>query len=243
MQRNSQSSSSSSIPSTSKGVKESLQEQTNRASSSSTGSNRSRVPDSKAFTRVKVQDLLNVDEDSSNSVSKKSQIGGIPNIVCMDDGCGRKFASSESLVTHRKRQHAAPTSFVCSFCQSSYSSLPNLNKHVSMADSLLLTTISYSLPVRIAWSFHKLTHQKFPRSNLWELQIRSVHEKRKPFKCEQCPSSFAFKDGLQRHYHMVHDDIRPYPCSFCPLKFKTKSHLHKHLLALHPRDTASSSKK
>lgn len=89
------------------------------------------------YKRVKVQDLLNDDDSyvsrSANQAQASSSADGIPNIVCEMDQCGRKFATFESLTAHQKRQHAAPTAFVCPYCHSSYSSLPNLNKHVSIS--------------------------------------------------------------------------------------------------------------
>lgn len=76
-------------------------------------------------------------------------------------------------------------------------------------------------------------------------QIRFVHNKHKPFRCDSCGISFGFRDGLQRHLTMVHEQVRPYACENCPLKFKTRAHLSKHLLAIHPeryRHDGSSSK-
>lgn len=73
------------------------------------------------------------------------------------------------------------------------------------------------------------------------VQVRSVHGKLKPHKCDQCEASFGFKDGLRRHKQMIHDQTRPYPCSYCTMKFKTKAHVNKHSLAVHPEKHGGSS--
>lgn len=87
---------------------------------------------SSPYKRVTVKDLLN-DESNSPSMNTPNltrHADGIPNIRCDINSCGQKFATLDSLQAHQRRKHAAPTSFVCPQCMSSYSSLPNLKKHV-----------------------------------------------------------------------------------------------------------------
>lgn len=51
--------------------------------------------------------------------------------LCDYPGCHRKFSTSASRLIHQRRTHAPPTAYVCCFCKSSFSTSPNLNKHVS----------------------------------------------------------------------------------------------------------------
>lgn len=96
------------------------------------------------YNRVRVQDLLN-DEHSSRSHSSLSKESG--EAVCLVEGCGKKFFTQKSLVVHQKRSHAAPTDFICHLCRCSFSSIPNLNKHVSHFSSLVAPG-SYDLLAR-----------------------------------------------------------------------------------------------
>lgn len=65
--------------------------------------------------------------------------------------------------------------------------------------------------------------------------IRALHEKSRPFKCQECPSQFAFQDGLSRHISMVHREDRPFKCVApnCDKAFKQKAHAEKHHSSVH----------
>lgn len=202
---------------------------------------------SSKYNRVSVKDLLNEDKESEKQVESVRKDG----IICHIDSCGRQFVSQESLIAHQKRSHAAPTKYICQYCQSSYSTVPNLNKHVSEYNVLKrfhwwvpcfpVRTSSFSLKLTPEICPWLATSKNGSRTKPFIFQIRSVHEKVKPYKCDKCSSTFAFKDGLQRHNQMVHDQIRPFSCSYCSLMFKTKAHLSKHSLALHPEKHGGSS--
>lgn len=167
------------------------------------------------YSRVDVQTLLN-HEDFYHTGDRSS----CSQVKCDYVGCGRLFVSPRSLSMHRKRQHCSPTSNVCPKCLSSFSTVPNLNRHVSSI------FISSSSIFKGYMSVKCLTFPKF----------RSVHEKKKRFVCGKCTASFSFRDGLDRHVQMVHYDMRPYPCVYCSVAFKTMSHRNKHILSKHPQD-------
>lgn len=173
------------------------------------------------YNRVRVEDLINDSSSSNKSSVMSSSSQQKVAYKCEAPLCGRKFVSEEALEAHHKRSHAPPTAYVCQRCKSSFSTLPNLNKHVSCQQDLLNDKIKYVTS--------QLTINIFIYT-----KTRTVHEKIKPFKCDLCPSSFSFRDGLCRHTRMVHDQVRPFSCPFCSLKFKTKAHMSKHSLALHP---------
>lgn len=86
------------------------------------------------YNRVRVQDLLNTETPSSSrrnrSSSDSDEAQRNSNYQCQVANCNRVFSTAESLAAHVKRSHAAPTQFVCEHCGSSFSTPPNLNKHV-----------------------------------------------------------------------------------------------------------------
>lgn len=55
------------------------------------------------------------------------------------------------------------------------------------------------------------------------------------FQCPKCPSNFAKKDLLAKHWKTVHLGHRPYSCSFCSKRFSQRSDQTKHTNAVHFR--------
>ena len=102
------------------------------------------------FNRVSVEALLNAEGSSSSrhqrsshrrttegdkrhkgSSSGSDSPTSHSEIQCTVPHCKRKFPSGDALKAHMKRSHPAPTAYVCEHCKSSFSTPPNLNKHVS----------------------------------------------------------------------------------------------------------------
>lgn len=82
--------------------------------------------------RIKVQNLLNNAPARGKSSHRSTPSSpDIFDIVCDAPNCSRKFATKDALYGHKKRSHAAPTGYICSVCQSSFSTPANLSKHVS----------------------------------------------------------------------------------------------------------------
>ena len=50
--------------------------------------------------------------------------------------------------------------------------------------------------------------------------IESVHEGKKPFKCETCEYTYSQKSHLNQHVAKVHEGKKPFKCQICdyPLK-------------------------
>ena len=96
------------------------------------------------FNRVRVADLLNHEPGSSSSQGKPKKDkasssdsdtpGRFVDVECEIGHCKRKFPTKEALLAHQKRSHPVPTEFICEQCNSSFSTSPNLNKHVCSPD-------------------------------------------------------------------------------------------------------------
>lgn len=182
-----------------------------------------RAAQNPAYTRIPIQGLLNAPDGETKQAPQFQEV------KCEYPSCRKKFATPQALINHRSRQHGSPSAIVCPHCSSSFSTVPNLNKHVSDNPT------HFNEPV--SWFVLKM------HSSLTFQQRRSVHEKEKSFSCDQCTSSFAFKDGLTRHILMVHNNIRPFKCLYCSLTFKSTSHRNKHILSIHPENNSRNAKK
>lgn len=62
--------------------------------------------------------------------------------------------------------------------------------------------------------------------------IASVHEGKRPFKCESCGATFTLKEHLKTHSY-VHTKDNPHKCSLCDASFVQKQALSKHLSTIH----------
>ena len=49
--------------------------------------------------------------------------------------------------------------------------------------------------------------------------MESVHEGKKPHKCEVCPKGFASKNDLRRDLLAAHERKKLYKCQLCDKKF------------------------
>lgn len=75
------------------------------------------------FNRIKIEDLLN-----DNAAFPKSE----PKIKCRLKDCNMVFKDKEALHTHEEKIHKVNMRHICDICNTTFSSLPNRNKHVSI---------------------------------------------------------------------------------------------------------------
>ncbi|KAJ7095137.1 hypothetical protein B0H15DRAFT_828231 [Mycena belliarum] len=60
------------------------------------------------------------------------------------------------------------------------------------------------------------------------------HLDQRPFRCEQCPSTFLRKNELKRHEN-GHDAARPFSCSHCKTTFRRQDLLTRHVKSKHAK--------
>ena len=75
----------------------------------------------------------------------------------------------------------------------------------------------------------------FPQKQNLNIHIASVHEGKKPFKCNSCDASFVSKHGLTVHIYSVHEFKKPFKCNDCSMSFSLKGNLNRHVTSLHER--------
>ena len=60
----------------------------------------------------------------------------------------------------------------------------------------------------------------------------SVHEKKKPFRCEICDNSYSRKDNMTQHVLTVHEN-KNIKCRICDKRFTTKQTMKIHDASIH----------
>lgn len=112
------------------------------------------------YNRVRVEDLLNA--DPAPPTRSPRRLGSAPrgkpsssllppdhhiniDIPCDHLHCKKTFNTRSALHAHQRRSHPAPTAFICESCRSSFSTPPNLNKHVSCKPS----SLAFSQPISL----------------------------------------------------------------------------------------------
>ena len=64
--------------------------------------------------------------------------------------------------------------------------------------------------------------------------IRSVHDKKKSFKCTTCEKHFAKKDNLKTHVKRIHEGKKTmFSCTIGETSFERKNRLKNHVAKVH----------
>ena len=63
--------------------------------------------------------------------------------------------------------------------------------------------------------------------------IQSVHEGKKPFKCNICDTGFSYKGHLNVHFESVHNGKKPFKCNICDASFSRRDSLKRHNKSVH----------
>lgn len=111
------------------------------------------------YNRVNVLDLLNHDNYpfTAHSVQRQTELVSHSNhYVCNLGECTRRFSSEKALTAHFEKAHGSSTQYICPHCRSSFSTSPNLNKHVSDAHAIIILFFDSFSSV---WLYMYLTSQ------------------------------------------------------------------------------------
>ena len=52
--------------------------------------------------------------------------------------------------------------------------------------------------------------------------IKTVHDKKRDFKCKECSAAFGTKGELNRHTKIIHNNIRDFVCTICNGAYGTR---------------------
>ena len=63
--------------------------------------------------------------------------------------------------------------------------------------------------------------------------VVSVHEGKKPFKCDICDYNCSQKSVMNRHVASVHQEKKPFKCNICDYSCFQKKDMKKHIASVH----------
>ncbi|XP_077287323.1 uncharacterized protein LOC143912050 [Arctopsyche grandis] len=133
--------------------------------------------------------------------------------------CEKRFPRESELQSHMithlpKEQHP----FVCCKCARRFTSQQLLKhhekKHIPVEERMI--------------HLCEICNSKFASKSSLLSHMRAVHQRLKPFVCDQCGRAFTTKGILEEH-QVRHSDARPHICTICRKSFKTKQRLSIHL--------------
>ncbi|XP_042310276.1 uncharacterized protein LOC121923675 [Sceloporus undulatus] len=127
--------------------------------------------------------------------------------------CGKSFSSISSLISHQKRNHSGEKPYKCSDCGRSFHQSSDLVKH----ERIHTGEKPYQCTIcekRFNQRSYLIVHERF-------------HMAEKPYKCYLCGKSFCSNAHLMTHQR-THTGERPYQCPDCGKRFTTSSNFVNH---------------
>ena len=168
---------------------------------------------------------VTVHEGKEPNVNDQISYGNMNNQVTFHEGREPNINDqiSHGNMNNQVTKKGNPMRYACEECQEDWNSMDDLKKHLAENHP----GVQGELKIKVS---HGITTIKFVKNlaetNLAEAPLHSssvhggsglnsqyeykrhmynVHEKNKPFQCISCPTRFAFKNDLERHFAEAHE--------------------------------------
>ena len=135
--------------------------------------------------------------------------------ICEKSG----FLTENYLKIHIKQYHKNDKPHRCDVCEKTFSSKPNLYRHLRIHQNKSLTCKHCKVTFTTTQSLedHLLSHKTKPKAKV---------------ECKQCFKEVTY---LKSHIARIHCDKKTWQCEICNKLFKSQTNLGKHLRNVHKR--------
>lgn len=168
---------------------------------------------------------------TSKEATTSGQGGGLARVVARksltdlraeDQGGGLGQGERRSSLTCPGTESRDRT-FACNLCTSTFFFKQNRDRHIN--------------EVHLGKRPHKCEYPDcegaFKNRSGLKQHVRTVHEKARPFECEQCDSAFGQRNHLTQHVLVVHNKLKLYDCGFCGVAFSNVGNRTQHIRRRH----------
>ena len=150
--------------------------------------------------------------------------------------CAATFRQKQSLKTHVLSIHEGKK-FECNICESQFLKRSRLNWHKEKVHDHPSAVFTKENNIDLDNSCNSKKEEE-KESIISEIKkkhvdVGTVHEKKKPFKCSKCIECFGYKHVLARHIKLKHEKRKPYKCNSCNLLFSEEYDLKAHIESVH----------
>ena len=162
--------------------------------------------------------------------------------------CNKEFSTKYKFNFHMQR-HTGEKPYLCLTCTMGFSSNDDLEIHTMTHNSTdekpfkcsqchmkfrMMKTLKRHMLIHLNKELHGCDSCLSYRSSTYEnLEIHNLKhhsDDERPFKCEECPQTFAIYGVFNRHIRFVHRGERSFPCEICGKAFRSKHNLKSHFV-------------
>ena len=138
----------------------------------------------------------------------------INNFPC--EVCGKYFKNQATLKTHVQNTHEKNKQFLCGVCGKLCLNKPALNDHTRYYHS---NEEFPCMECGLVFKSKSVMRRHFNRKH-------SIEEKQ--YKCQTCEKAFRLPAALRKHISQVHDKLKPFYCENCHLRTSSLGNLNIH---------------
>ena len=182
-------------------------------------------------SNIMKEDIL----DKFESLNYKST----PSEYVQDEETEKKFLSTNENVFCNNASREKSASEICTECGLEFGNKTILEIHMSVVHINPITDSnnSPSTPKKqVKRKRSTPTDDPLLKAKAQKVRnIKSVHEKEKPYKCTICDISFTAKASLNGHISSVHEKQKPQKCTICDTSFAQIGNLQRHIASVHEK--------